>query len=62
MDRPKATARREGWIKYADALEAEAVDQAEQLAALTRAAQSGPDGELVRQLRRRVHQLTSGKG
>ena len=53
-DRPAKNAKRDDWIAYAVALEVE----------LGKARSSGSgdgDSELVRQLRRRVHQLTGGR-
>lgn len=55
IKRPKGNGKRDDWKAYADQLEAR-VEELEADAA-------GRDcGELNRQLRRRVRQLTSGKG
>lgn len=60
--RPKGNAKREAWISYSDGLEAELADLMGQLEAAKLEAQHGADGAELRQLRRRIHQLTGGRG
>jgi hypothetical protein len=61
-ERPTQKARKDDWIEYADELEQALVDANAEIARLEGEVRDLGSGELVRQLRRRVSQLTRGRG
>ena len=59
-ERPAKKATKDTWIGYADELEQSLVDAQAEIARLEAEVRDHGSGDLVRQLRRRVRQLTSG--
>ncbi len=62
MKRPAKSAKRDAWISYADHVAQNLTDAQAEVARLEGEVADQASGETVRQLRRRVRQLTSGSG
>ena len=61
MPRPTPKAKPAAWAAYADELELERDGLEAEVGALEAALDATKSGELVRQLRRRIQQLTRGR-